>query len=115
MKFLKARSRDLAFKKFKFKNSDFNLKTLLSVHNNNIKHFKREFNKKYNDKHNFSHFQWQSSFNDHIIRDKSDYYTRLNYIKKQWIKHNLKENKFCYISKEIPDFSYTNKLKFTEQ
>ena len=95
-RFLKARSRDLAFKK----------------HYDFIIHSKTKFCEKYFDKQT-SKFQWQSSFNDHIIRNKADYYMRLNYIKSQWKKHELKENKCCFISKMIPDLSYTKQLKFT--
>ena len=48
--------------------------------------------------HPIPRFKWQSSFHDHIIRDKHDYYRHLKYIENQWIHHKLKENKWCYIN-----------------
>ncbi len=42
-------------------------------------------------------FQWQSSYHDHLIRDDRDLYFHLEYIRKQWIKHQLPENKWCHI------------------
>ncbi|MBL4655226.1 MAG: transposase [Bacteroidia bacterium] len=129
--FLKAGSRDPAFKNQytaftntvdpAFKNQDtafantvdpvLKNQTLFKNHSNLLYQFKCNFDKKYKNPH-FPKFHWQSSFHDHIIRDKSDYYMRLNYIKKQWIQHELPENKYCYISKQKPDLSYTNQLKF---
>ncbi len=47
--------------------------------------------------HNIPPFKWQSSFYDHIIRNEFDYLNHLKYIEKQWIKHNLKEDKWCWI------------------
>ncbi len=32
-------------------------------------------------------------------------------IEKQWIQHELPENKYCFISKQKPDLSYTSQLE----
>lgn len=96
---LKAGSRDPAFEN-----------TIKNHHEFLIK-LKHDFVIK-NKEHNISKFQWQPSFHDHIIRNKADYYKHLNYIKNQWKKHELKENRYCFISKTIPDISYTKQLKF---
>lgn len=95
--FLKAGSHDPAFKK----HYDFILLT----------------KEKYSRRHSLikpAKFHWQSSFNDHIIRDQADYFAHLNYIKIQWKKHELKANKYCFVSNAIPDFSYMRQLKFNK-
>ncbi len=43
-------------------------------------------------------FKWQKSFHYHIINDQNDFKNHIRYIKKQWIKHELKDNKWCYVS-----------------
>jgi putative transposase len=42
-------------------------------------------------------FVWQSSYHDHVIRDERDLRNHVGYIWNQWIKHDLKENKWCYV------------------
>ena len=42
-------------------------------------------------------FYWQHSFHDHIIRNRKDYLAHVRYIHDQWIRHELEENKFCYV------------------
>ena len=64
---------------------------------NYIENLKSKFVEQYGLNHNIPKFKWQSSFYDHIIRNEFDYVTHLKYIEDQWIKHNLKENKWCYI------------------
>jgi putative transposase len=49
-------------------------------------------------------FKWQSSYHDHIIRGSRDLYNHLRYIRNQWIKHNLNENKYCFIDRGIINF-----------
>ncbi|KAF0134457.1 MAG: Uncharacterized protein FD145_682 [Candidatus Saganbacteria bacterium] len=46
-------------------------------------------------------FKWQNSYHDRIIRNRKDFYNHLRYIQNQWIKHDLKENKYCFINQEI--------------
>lgn len=55
--------------------------------------------------HKIPRFEWQSSFHDHIIRDEKDYYQHLKYIKNQWVRHNLKKNKWCYVHRERHNMS----------
>ncbi|MCB1161012.1 MAG: hypothetical protein KDK45_26160, partial [Leptospiraceae bacterium] len=50
---------------------------------------------------NIPKFQWHKSFHDHYIRDERDFYHHIQYIQNQWIKHSLKENKYCYIMEDI--------------
>jgi hypothetical protein len=38
-----------------------------------------------------------------MIRDDADFYRHVQYIKNQWIKHRLAENKWCYIDPTIDD------------
>lgn len=64
---------------------------------NHIETLKLNFFDKYGKNHNIPKFKWQSSFYDHIIRNEFDYLNHLKYIENQWVKHNLKENKWCYI------------------
>ena len=65
-------------------------------HMESLNQFKKNFIKKYSLDHDFPKFQWQTSFHDHIIRDKSDLVIHTNYIKLQWKKHKLEENKYCF-------------------
>jgi REP element-mobilizing transposase RayT len=83
---LKARARALAFGHDGF-----------GFNENHIEILKSKFVDKHGKNHNIPPFKWQSSFYDHIIRNEFDYHNHLQYIKNQWIKHNLKENKWCYI------------------
>jgi len=92
----KARSRDRA----------------LHVHTNSLLAFHDIFMKKHGPNHRFPKFVWQKSYHDHIIRDKSDYFAHLKYIQKQWVKHELSENKFCFTTQKLPDLSYTENLMF---
>ncbi|SRR5690606_12397225 len=55
----------------------------------------------FNSNRRLKKFKWQKSFNDHIIRDDKDFIKHAEYIENQWIKHNLSENRYCYIDKEL--------------
>ncbi len=46
-------------------------------------------------------FEWQSSYYDHIIRNRRDFAAHVAYIERQWIKHKLSENKYCYIDNNL--------------
>ena len=46
-------------------------------------------------------FKWQKSYNDHIIRDDADFKKHLEYIENQWIKHNLRENRYYFIDMDL--------------
>lgn len=69
----------------------------VAFNENDIESLKSKFVDKYGKNHNIPKFKWQSSFYDHIIRNEFDYSNHLKYIQNQWIKHDLKENKWCYI------------------
>lgn len=43
-------------------------------------------------------FKWQLSFHDHIIRDSDDLNNHIRYLEYQWIKHELKENRWLWIA-----------------
>lgn len=66
-----------------------------------IAEYRRRFIAKYNYHPPFPKFKWQSSFHDHIIRDKRDFVIHLGYIRRQWLKHKLLENKYCFINQTL--------------
>jgi REP element-mobilizing transposase RayT len=66
-----------------------------------IAEYRRRFNVKYNFYPPFPKFKWQGSFHDHIIRDRRDFVTHLGYIRRQWLKHKLPENKYCFINQTL--------------
>jgi hypothetical protein len=51
-------------------------------------------------------FRWQSSFHDHIIRDRDEFMRHVVYIERQWIKHGLGLNTWCFIADECDGFSF---------
>jgi hypothetical protein len=63
-----------------------------------IAEYRRRFIAKYNFHPPFPKFKWQGSFHDHIIRDRKDFVHHLEYIRRQWLKHKLLENKYCFIN-----------------
>jgi hypothetical protein len=66
-----------------------------------IAEYRRRFIAKYNFHPPFPKFKWQGSFHDHIIRDRKDFVHHLEYIRRQWLKHKLLENKYCFINQAI--------------
>ena len=97
---LKARFANLAFgngNEIGYENKNVHDNINFANHIRIIETLKSKFIHKYNKNHNIPKFQWQSSFYDHIIRNEFDYHNHLQYIENQWIKHDLKENKWCYI------------------
>ena len=56
---------------------------------------------KYNSSSPFPKFKWQSSFHDHIIRGRRDFVCHLEYIRRQWVKHKLPGNKYCFIDRAL--------------
>lgn len=86
-----------------FRDEDELYKTLkwsnrLHIHNQS---FTRKYN--YNRIHEFPKFKWQNSFDDQLIRNKEQLKNTIFYTKDQWTHHELKENKFLFIDKNIPD------------
>jgi REP element-mobilizing transposase RayT len=49
------------------------------------------------EKHGIPKFKWQHSFYLHRITDDLDFINQLEYIKNQWIKHDLGVNEWCFI------------------
>jgi REP element-mobilizing transposase RayT len=74
---------------------------------NNFINLKTKFNQKY-PKHNLfkpvcaGKFKWQSSYRDHVIRDRKDYDHHLHYTIYNNLKHGLSEN-YKYTSLNYPD------------
>ncbi len=66
-----------------------------------IAEYRRRFIAKYNFHRPFPKFKWQGSFHDHIIRDRKDFVHHLEYIRRQWLKHKLLENKYCFIDQAL--------------
>lgn len=65
--------------------------------------YRRNFKRKYNyEFHDFPKFEWQSSFDDVLLKTRNDLQIRIEYLQKQWLKHDLPENKFLYICPELP-------------
>jgi len=52
--------------------------------------------------HEFPKFKWQASFDDQLIKSSEQLINTINYTKDQWKHHDLKENKFLYINKNLP-------------
>lgn len=70
---------------------------------NRLKQYNRMFQRKNNfGIHEFPMFKWQVSFDDQIIRYPSQLTDTIAYLRKQHIKHELKENKFLYIADNLP-------------
>jgi REP element-mobilizing transposase RayT len=63
--------------------------------------YRREFIAKYNYHPPFPKYKWQSSFHDHIIRNRKDFVNHVGYIRRQWLKHKLLENKYCFIDQAL--------------
>lgn len=66
-----------------------------------IANYRRRFIVEYNYHPQFPKFKWQGSFHDHIIRDRKDFVVHLKYIRRQWLKHKLSENKYCFINQTL--------------
>ena len=45
-------------------------------------------------------FKWQKSYYCHAIMNKCDLKNHINYIRKQWIKHNQNENLWCRLPQD---------------
>jgi REP element-mobilizing transposase RayT len=69
-------------------------------HINNLRKLQSDYFDKYNNPI-AKKFSWQKSFHHIIIKDKENFFIHLNYIQSQWKKHNLLENKYCFIDKNI--------------
>ncbi|MBU0573696.1 MAG: transposase [Candidatus Margulisbacteria bacterium] len=67
-----------------------------------VKTHKDKFDSKYKGKHDLLPFKWQKSFHYHLIKDRRDFLNHLEYIHKQWQKHGLPENKYCYFVEVLP-------------
>ena len=44
---------------------------------------------------------WQKSFHDRVVRNESELNAYIQYLKIQWIKHKLPENKWLFIEEDI--------------
>jgi hypothetical protein len=75
----------------------FNGMSRAAAYVSRIAGYRRRFIDKYNLHSPFPKFKWQGSFHDHIIRDRKDFLNHLAYIRRQWLKHKLPENKYCFI------------------
>ena len=56
-----------------------------------LREFRKRIVKKYGANHHLPKFKWQSSFRDHIIRDRRDFDNHLQYIYNNAAKHGLVE------------------------
>lgn len=73
--------------------------SILLNHNNEIQLCRERFILKYGNVRVLPRFKWQQSYYLHRITDDNDLYNQLRYIEKQWSRHNLEENKWCYITR----------------
>jgi len=71
---------------------------LMSAFDDIVEKYKRQFTAKYGIHHKIPPFKWQKSFHFHVVNNQKDFTNHLRYIDNQWIKHELKENKFCFIA-----------------
>ncbi|MBI4977911.1 MAG: transposase [Spirochaetes bacterium] len=53
---------------------------------------------RYNTRIDIPKFAWQKSYRDHLVRDDDDLIRHVEYIRNQWIKHDLQENAYCFVS-----------------
>ncbi len=65
-----------------------------------LRQYRKNFLNIYGNNHPFPKFKWQSSFYDHIIRNEKDFRYHISYIQRQHFKHQLPNNKFCFINKK---------------
>ena len=68
---------------------------------NVINNYRIKFIEKLGKNNNIPPFKWQKSFHDHIIRNKRDFRNHITYIQRQWLKHGLRKNKWCYVCDDI--------------
>ncbi|MBU0574311.1 MAG: transposase [Candidatus Margulisbacteria bacterium] len=61
-----------------------------------VEKLRKKYLGKYGHDHKSIPFAWQASYHDHLIRGKKDFIAHLHYLNNQWIKHGLKENKYCF-------------------
>jgi len=66
--------------------------------------YRRQFLRKYNyEFSNFPLFKWQKYFDGgQPISTEEELLIKIEYLRKQWIKHEFPTNKFLYISENIP-------------
>jgi hypothetical protein len=55
-------------------------------------------------------FRWHLRFHDHIIRNQKDLENHIRYLRIQWIKHGLRENKWLWIHEDYMNLGNTNKM-----
>jgi len=94
----------------------FSVNKPLKKHFERVDELKSDMHAIYQSKIDYPKFQWQSSFHDHLIRNKSDLFAHVKYIESQWVKHELPENKFCMVNMNlvnevIKDFDIKNDSK----
>jgi REP element-mobilizing transposase RayT len=109
MQFLKRHfSRDINFvlnnfpegeiREFRLQNEKYeNFQNVVNAYDEKLKQIKNNFIKKYgHNRFEIGDFKWQQSFYDHVIRHEKDFFTHLNYIALNCIKHKIcyDENKY---------------------
>jgi len=63
--------------------------------------YKNELSKKFPKQHPYQKFKWQKSFHYHVIENMNNLINHIEYIKNQHIKHNLMDNKYCFIDNDL--------------
>jgi REP element-mobilizing transposase RayT len=66
-----------------------------------LKEYRLRFINKHGNNSHFRKFKWHPSFLDHMIRGRRDFPEHIKYIRNQWIKHNQRWNKYCYIDDNL--------------
>jgi REP element-mobilizing transposase RayT len=76
-------------------------KEMLNEHISKLKLYREQFLSRANNTIKIPTFRWQSSFRDHVIRGRKEIVLYRKYIQKQSQKHNLKHNRWLWISRKI--------------
>ena len=72
-----------------------------NTRNSELAQFISSKKKQFGEIHNLPRFRWQHSFHDHYILDEKDLYFHIEYIRNQYIRHGLSENKWLYIERRF--------------
>lgn len=71
----------------------------ISIYNHelSVQLFRDMFIQKHGIDHTMPRYAWQKSYYIHRITDDHDFINQLRYIEKQYIKHGLEKNKWCFV------------------
>ncbi len=65
--------------------------------------YQSELFNKYGVRHPLPAFKWHKSFYCRLLLDTEEFVNHVEYIRKQYIKHDLGENKYCFTDEKLFD------------